>query len=509
MHWNYRKIRKTAWDTAYNKGFHAWLLLVAVGFIFAFIGAANSSSLAFIDITDKLLGTRDTLSADDIDILKKYATTSPIVKKIPFITSDMALSVIDSILSSTTWLIKVLAVNVSYVRRNPGEVVANMILAAIFTAFIKFFIQNVVIIGRNRYVMENRFSKDVPLRRIVAPFHKEYLKNITFTMFLYHITIYLWSLTVIGGIYKSYQYSMVPYILAENPTVGFREAKKLSKAMTKGYKIKMLLTQLSFIHIWLLKLVPVAGLFIAVPLESQLGAEMYFTLRDNPNIDNSLFIEKNFSIPAYVESKEISKTYDRSNYLLRDPEIKMPNKSGIFFRYSFADVVFIFFIFSNMGWVWEVGHHFMKHHTIVNRGTMYGPWIPIYGVGGVLVILLLDRFKSSKLKLFTMTVLLCAVLEYITSLILDFLFNTSYWNYKKMFLNINGRICLAGLAAFGLGGLFGTYVVAPMVDAFSKKHSKKQQAIACCFLCTLFIIDFILCLIFGFNSGSGVGGHMA
>ena len=48
-----------------------------------------------------------------------------------------------------------------------------------------------------------------------------------------------------GGIYKSYQYRMIPYLLAENPALPFREAMALSKAMTRGYKWKMFLLDLS------------------------------------------------------------------------------------------------------------------------------------------------------------------------------------------------------------------------------------------------------------------------
>lgn len=101
---------------------------------------------------------------------------------------------------------------------------------------------------------------------------------------------------------------------------------------------------------------------------------------------------------------------------------------------------------------------------------------------------------------------ICGVLEYIASWILDFFFNSHYWNYKKFFLNLNGRICLVGLLAFGIGSLFGVYIAAPKLSRFMHKKSRKTQILICAVLSTAFIIDLICCALFGFNAGSGVGG---
>ena len=62
-------------------------------------------------------------------------------------------------------------------------------------------------------------------------------------------------LFLIPGIYKTFQYAMVPYILAENPSVTWKEARELSKQMTKGYKWKMFLVRLSYVNIWILEII--------------------------------------------------------------------------------------------------------------------------------------------------------------------------------------------------------------------------------------------------------------
>ena len=107
---------------------------------------------------------------------------------------------------------------------------------------------------------------------------------------------------------------------------------------------------------------------------------------------------------------------------------------------------------------------------------MYGPWIPIYGFGGSLHhIFFLNRFKSSKSKLIIFTMLLCGVLEYFTSLVLDFAMNASYWNYKKFTFNLNGRICLAGLTAFAIGGFAGVYLLGPTIKSLLRKAWQEEN----------------------------------
>ena len=68
-------------------------------------------------------------------------------------------------------------------------------------------------------------------------------------------------------------------------------------------------------------------------------------------------------------------------------------------KYSVTSYILMFFVISFIGWLWEVGLHLVTDGAFVNRGTMFGPWLPIYGTGGVGAILLLRRFGKNKLVL--------------------------------------------------------------------------------------------------------------
>ncbi|MBQ1810405.1 MAG: hypothetical protein II016_04725 [Erysipelotrichaceae bacterium] len=497
--WDYKEIRRRSWDTAFKKGLGSWWTLVIVGTVFSFIGAANANQTAGIRILDQFLGLESTVSVSNVEILKNHVLNLPVFARFPFLSTEPALNLIDALTKSYAWVIQLFGANAAYFNRNPGEVIWILIATALLSILLRFFVLNASLIGRERFLMENRMQKNVRIRRTLAPYHRKYLLRLVWVGFCRRITVFLWSMTVVGGVYKAYQYAMVPYLQAENPQITWREAKKLSADMTNGYKWNMFLTQLSYIYIFVLKLVPVLGLLIALPLEYQLNTEFYFVLRER-SLEKRYFIEPAFDGLPYVEDNREGEPL----YLLDD----LVDDLVIDSEYGLTDLIAIFFTFCFAGWCWEVLLHLMQHHELVNRGTLYGPWLPIYGCGGVAIIFLLNRFKNNPTRLFLMTVGLCGVLEYAASLILDFIYNASYWDYKEMFLNLNGRICFAGLLLFGIGGMFGIYIAGPKIREMMRSLPRRKQILICAVLVALFAADLICVAIFGFNSGSGVGGSI-
>ena len=190
----------------------------------------------------------------------------------------------------------------------------------------------------------------------------------------------LWWLTIIGGVYKYYQYRMVPYLLAENPRLKWRDAKNMSREMTRGYKWKMFLTDLSCIHVWMIKAIPVAGLLVALPFQMELDVEMYFWFRQNIGVEN--FVEEAFNAAPY-NKKAIEAAYQSAGdagvaevwtkpaYILQDVAVEVPEGMKVKSEYSLRDFIFFFFVFCFIGWLWEVVLYIVMDHVLVNRGTMY------------------------------------------------------------------------------------------------------------------------------------------
>ncbi len=110
---------------------------------------------------------------------------------------------------------------------------------------------------------------------------------------------------------------------------------------------------------------------------------------------------------------------------------------------------------------------------LVNRGVLHGPWLPIYGAGGAAVLIILKKIREKPILTFFLTVVICGVMEYLTSFVLELMTGTRWWDYSGFLFNLNGRICLEGLIVFGLGGCAFIYVLAPMLDEFYQKIPKR------------------------------------
>ena len=108
----------------------------------------------------------------------------------------------------------------------------------------------------------------------------------------------------------------------------------------------------------------------------------------------------------------------------------------------------LFFIYAILGWIIETTLVSIEKKKFVNRGFLKGPWLPIYGCGMILILVLLSWLMTKPLLMFILIILLCGFLEYMTSYILEKLFHKKWWDYKDSFLNINGRVCFAGLLFF-------------------------------------------------------------
>ncbi|MBP5462935.1 MAG: putative ABC transporter permease [Lachnospiraceae bacterium] len=177
------------------------------------------------------------------------------------------------------------------------------------------------------------------------------------------------------------------------------------------------------------------------------------------------------------------------------------NENG---RYSFLEFIYIFFFFAIAGWIWECTLYLVRDHVLVNRGTKYGPWVPIYGYGGILVILLLYRFRHSKIRVFLYGIIISTVFEYLTSVVLEYGLHVVYWDYSEDFMNFQGRISLASSLAFGVFSLCGTYLFAPAAVAIAHRLPPKKRRIVGITLCCLYGLDILACAIFGFNPASSV-----
>ena len=131
---------------------------------------------------------------------------------------------------------------------------------------------------------------------------------------------------------------------------------------------------------------------------------------------------------------------------------------------SLYQLVLYFFIYSFLGWITEVVYAALKTNKFVNRGFLAGPICPIYGVGIVFALVLLNGVRDKWYLLLIIGALLATVLEFVTGFILEKFFKTKWWDYSKEPFNIGGYICLRFTLLWGFGILLLFYTVVPEIE---------------------------------------------
>ena len=145
-----------------------------------------------------------------------------------------------------------------------------------------------------------------------------------------------------------------------------------------------------------------------------------------------------------------------------------------------------------LGFILETIVFYIKEGYFVKRGSSFGPIIPIYSCGAILIIFASYRFKNKPLLLFIINVILTGLLEYAVGYVLVNIFHKIAWDYHNEFLNINGLICLKSVVTFGIGSLLLIYVVLPFLFKLVEKVSEKVITIISYSLGSIYILDIIL-----------------
>lgn len=182
--------------------------------------------------------------------------------------------------------------------------------------------------------------------------------------------------------------------------------------------------------------------------------------------------------------------------------MKMKSKKGFYTR-KFVDIFFLFLMGALIGWSYEVILHLIRDGAFVNRGMLHGPWLPIYGIGCVLMVGLKRWTRGNPVFYFFACFFASAVLEYATSWLLESIYYTRWWDYSDLSLNLNGRIFLGGLLGFSLAGCALVYVLLPVIKKLYCKIPYHIVKLAAYILIIIFILDAVISIFFP-NVGAGV-----
>jgi uncharacterized membrane protein len=155
-----------------------------------------------------------------------------------------------------------------------------------------------------------------------------------------------------------------------------------------------------------------------------------------------------------------------------------------------------------MGFIYEnLLDNFWYHHPWQWQGPLHGPWLVIYGFGGLVLLLALERFVKKKIRFGRVSVtpiltallifLIVGVVEYAGHWFLDNFFDFRPWDYTEKPFNLNGRVCLEDTLRFVVLGVLELYVFLPLIERLLGRITKKQNAILFTILAGVFVIDIV------------------
>ena len=158
-------------------------------------------------------------------------------------------------------------------------------------------------------------------------------------------------------------------------------------------------------------------------------------------------------------------------------------------------LLWLFFIYSVAGWVMEVFLKFLEYKRFINRGFLIGPYCPIYGAGAVLITVggkLLSPVDRTWAMSFLIAFVLCGLLEYLTSYILEKYFHARWWDYTERPMNLHGRVWIGNLILFGIGGVFILEDFNPRLLALAHRLEPRLFAAILIAVSILFVADAVM-----------------
>lgn len=136
------------------------------------------------------------------------------------------------------------------------------------------------------------------------------------------------------------------------------------------------------------------------------------------------------------------------------------------YEYSTIQWLFFFYFYCFFGWCFESTYVSIKSKRFVNRGFMRGPFLPLYGSGAIMMLLVSKPFQEHIVLVYIAGCIGATVLEYVTGVVMEALFKVRYWDYSNQPFNFQGHICLGSSLAWGFLTIAMTEFIHKPVERF-------------------------------------------
>ena len=161
-------------------------------------------------------------------------------------------------------------------------------------------------------------------------------------------------------------------------------------------------------------------------------------------------------------------------------------------HYTFIQWLFFFYFYCFFGWCFESTYVSIKSKKLVNRGFMRGPFLPLYGSGGIMMLVVSMPFQDNVVLTYIAGVIGATALEYVTGVTMEALFKVRYWDYSKNKFNFQGHICLGSSLAWGGLTILMTKVIHKPIEQFVLSIPTTALTVITCILTVYIVVDFTL-----------------
>lgn len=136
------------------------------------------------------------------------------------------------------------------------------------------------------------------------------------------------------------------------------------------------------------------------------------------------------------------------------------------YSYSIMQWIFFFHLYCFLGWCVESTYVSVKNRKLTNRGFMRGPFLPLYGSGAIMMLLVSMPFRDNLFLVYVAGCVGATVLEYVTGVAMEVLFKVRYWDYSDQKFNFQGHICLGTTLAWGVLTILMTEIIHIPIERF-------------------------------------------
>ena len=135
------------------------------------------------------------------------------------------------------------------------------------------------------------------------------------------------------------------------------------------------------------------------------------------------------------------------------------------FQYTIVQWLFFFYFYCFFGWCFESAYVSIKEKHFVNRGFMKGPFLPLYGSGAIMMLVVSKPFETNLVLVYLAGCVGATILEYVTGVVMEAIFRVRYWDYSNQKFQFQGHICLSSSLTWGALTILMTRLIHPVVEA--------------------------------------------